>query len=60
MSVRRGMNQVVDDVVARATGRPTGGAPQLGVAADQDGHVHGPRERRIGRNVGSDTDPLQD
>ena len=34
MSVRRGMNQVVDDVLARVAGRPSGGAPELGVAAD--------------------------
>src|SRR5690242_21444399 len=60
MSARRGMNQVIDDVVARQGWDPTGRATKLGVVADQDGNVDWPRQRRICCNVSSDTDPAQD
>src|SRR6476661_10919924 len=59
-SARRGMYQVIDDVVARPGGCPPSCAPQLGVAADEDGNVHWPRKRRIRSNVGGDTDSTQD
>src|SRR5687768_1779698 len=54
------MNQVVDDVLTRETGGPPGGALKLGVAADLHRDVDGPGQRRIGRNLGRDTDALQD
>src|SRR6476661_2292417 len=59
-SVRRGMNQVIDDVVAREGWDPAGRATKLGVAADEDGDVHWPRERRIRSNVSRYTRAAQD
>src|SRR6476661_1400967 len=60
MSARRGMNQVIDDVVARQGWGPAGCAAKLGVAANEDGNVHWPRERRIRSNVSGGTCPAQD
>src|SRR5215218_478173 len=60
MSARRGMNQVVDDVLTGMTGRPAGGAPEFAAAADQYRDVDGTGQRRVARNLGRDTDALQD
>src|SRR5689334_14950185 len=60
MSARRGMNQVINDVVAGEGRYPTGRATKLGAVADQDGDVHWPRQRRIRNNVSSDTESAQD
>src|SRR5215207_8749041 len=60
MSARRGMNQVVDDVLAGMTGRPTSGAPEFAAVADQYRDVDGTGQRRIARNLSRDTDALQD
>src|SRR3954466_648108 len=51
-SERRGMDQVVDDVVARPAGRPPGRTAQLGVAADLNGNVDGPSEGWITAHLG--------
>src|SRR5690348_5963212 len=60
MSARRGMNQVIDDVVTRPGGYPPGGVTKLCVVANQHGDVHWPRQRRIRSNVGSHTHSTQD
>src|SRR5450830_12303 len=60
MSARRGMNQIVDDVVARPAGSPTSSAPKLAVAANEHGHVHRTCQCWIGSNVGGDAEPVQD
>src|SRR5690349_4612495 len=59
-SARRGMNQVIDDVVARVPGGPPRRAAKLGVRADEDGNVHGASERWIHSNLSGCADSTQD
>src|SRR5258705_11106658 len=59
-SARRGMDQIVDDVIARPAGGPAGGATELAVAADLHRHVHGTDQPRIAANLGRSFKSLQD
>src|SRR4051794_32996214 len=59
MSVRRGMDQVIDDVVARPAGSPSGGVTKLAVAADEHRHVHWAHECWIGGDLGVDAEALE-
>src|SRR3954466_11951809 len=60
MSARRGMDQIIDDVTARATRGPSCRTPELLAVAHQYRHVHRTCPCRIGCNVGRDAELLQD
>src|SRR5687767_833593 len=60
MSARRGMNQVVDDVVDRALWGAASGASQLGIVADKNWQVAWTHERRVLHTPGGDAQPPQD
>src|SRR5258708_30092229 len=60
MSARRGMNQIIYDVIARTARRPARRAVKFGVASHEHRDVHGTRPRGIHSNVGRDANALQD
>src|SRR4051794_8781265 len=59
-SVRLGIEQIVDDVVVRLSGRPAGLSRQFGRRADEHWCVRSPHERWFGRNVSGDARSKQD